>query len=215
MVLRYVATVLQIGVAVAAVLLAGRRADHRPFATFFVWATLANLFRFMRHEFFVPIRPISAPPFTGWARIGFHGDETMFLAWPAAFAALSLWLFTGRRTLVFLPALAWLVSVAYLANHYPEIRGEALRRFYLGAELSALTVAVASVASLWWRHDSITPAGTCLLSCIAVDVGTMFVGAWRWGFWEEWSLNQAAFVLLYLVLITFQGVLWSRFYRSQ
>jgi hypothetical protein len=138
----------------------------------------------------------------------------MFLAWPAAFAALAIWLF-ARRGLAVLPGLAWVIAVTYLATHYPEIRGEALRRFYLGAELGALAVAVASLVSLWWRHGAITPAGTCLLCCIAVDGGTLFAGAWRWGFWSEWSLNQAAFVLLYSVLILFQGVLWLRLYRSQ
>lgn len=213
--LRYVATALQIGAAGAAVLLARRRVDHRPFAVFFVATTAANFLRFIRHEAFAPIRPIGSPPFVGAARVAFHIDQALFLAWPAAFAALAIWLFAKRRALALLPMLAWVVAVAYLATHYPAVRGEALHRFYLGAELGALAVAVSSIASLWWRRSPITPAGTCLLCCIAVDGGTLFAGAWRWGFWSEWALNQAAFTLLYAVLIAFQGVLWSRLSRSQ
>jgi hypothetical protein len=213
--LRYIVTALQIGAAVAALFLARRREDHRPFAVFFVGTTAANLLRFLRHETFAPIRPLGSPPFVGAARVAFHMDEALFLAWPAAFAALAIWLFAQRRALALLPAFAWVVAVAYLATHYPAVRGEALRRFYLGAELGALAVAVSSIASLWWRHGPIAPAGTCLLCCIAVDGGTLFAGAWRWGFWSEWALNQTAFALLYVVLIAFQGVLWSRLYRSQ
>lgn len=213
--LRYLATGLQVGVAVAAILLARRRTDHRPFAIFFVGITIANLIRFLRHETFAPIRPIGAPPYTGFARVAFHVDQAMFLAWPAAFAALALWLFAPRRILALLPGLAWVVAVAYLATHYPEVRGEALRRFYFGAEVGALAVAGAALISLWWRHGAITPAGACLLCCVAVDGGTLFAGAWHFGFWTEWALNQVAFVLLYSTLILYQGVLWLRLSRAQ
>jgi hypothetical protein len=213
--LRYIATALQIGAAVPAVLLARRRADHRPFAIFFAGTTAANLLRFLKHETIAPIRPLGSPPFVGAARVAFHMDEALFLAWPASCAALAIWLFARPRALVFFPALAWVVAIAYLATHYPAVRGDALYRFYLGADLSGLAVAVLSLSSLLRRHDLITPAGTCLLLCLAVDGGTLFAGAWRWGFWTQWALNQAAFVLLYTVLIVFQGVLCSRCYRSQ
>jgi hypothetical protein len=208
--LLYLAIALQIGSAVAAALLAWRRADHRPFAAWSVGTVVATLARAILAATVLPVRPLGSPPFVGAQRLAFHVDQALFLASDAGLAALAIWLFAERRRLALLPALAWAGTVVYLAAQYPEIRGDALRQVYLAAQLGALAVGISAIASLWWRRGGMTSARQCLLCCVAVDGGTLFVGAWRWGFWDRWSLNQVAFALLYAVLAAYQGVLWSR-----
>lgn len=155
------------------------------------------------------IRPPGLPPFTGAARMAFHADQAGELASGAAFAALMIWLFSGRRALALLPGIAWVTAVGYLATHYPEIRGEPLRQVYLAAELAALTVAAASFGAFWWRREPMTPARTCALVCFLVEGGTLFIGAWRWGFWTAWNLQQGAFLAMYAIIITLQVFSWS------
>lgn len=211
--LLYLAIALQIGSAVAAVLLMRHRPDHRPFAAWSVGTTAATLVRAIRAA--IVVRPFGSPPYEGAQRVFFHVDQALFLASTAGLAALAIVLCVERRALALLPGLAWIAAVAYLSTHYPAVRGDALRRFYLAADLVAFAVAIASIASLWWRRIPMTPARQCLFCGVAVQGGTLFVGAWRWGFWTQWSLNQAAFALLYAVLTAYQGVLWLRCYRAQ
>lgn len=213
--LLYLAIAFQISSAVAGVLLTWRRTDHRPFAAWSVGATIATLTRFTLAATVLPMRAPGSPPYVGAQRVVFHVEEALCLSSDAGFAVLAIWLFAKRRTLTLLPALAWVGVVAYLATHYPEVRGDALRKVYLAVQLAALAVAISSIASLWWRRGGMTPARQCLLCCAAVNGGTLFVGAWRWGFWHEWFLNQIALALLYAVLAAYQGVLWSRSWRSQ
>ena len=208
--LLYLAIVLQIGSAVAAALLAWRRADHRSFAAWSVGTAMATLARVILAATVLPRRPLGSPPIAGVQRLAFHLDEALFLTSDAGLAVLAIWLFGERRRLAFLPALAWAGTVAYLATHYLESRGDALRKVYLAAQLGALAVAIVSIASLWQHRGGMTPARQCFLCCVAVDGGTLVVNFWRWGFWEKWSLNQVAFALLYGVLAAYQGVLWSR-----
>jgi hypothetical protein len=208
--LLYVAIAFQVCCAIAAGLLAWRRRDHRPFAVWSVGTTTATIARGIMATTILPVRPLSAPPFTGAARIAFHVDEALFLASAVSLSVAAIVLCVERRALAWLPTLAWVVAVAYLATHYPEIRGESLRKFYLAAELAALAASVASLATLWWRHVDWTPAHMCLFACVAVDGGTLFAGAWWWGFWSDWAANQAAFALLYAVLTGYQVIQWSR-----
>jgi hypothetical protein len=195
--------------AVSAVVLARRRTDHRPFAAFLVLLALINTTRAVLSARFELIRPPGLPPFTGAARAAFHVDQAGELASVAAFAALMIWLFSKRRSPALLPAIVWVAAVAYLATHYPEIRGEPLRQVYLAAELAALAIAALSFGAFWWRREPMTPARTCALVFFLADAGTLFMGAWRWGFWTAWNLQQGAYLAMYSIIIILQVVLWS------
>src|SRR5262249_10123940 len=116
--------------AVFAVAFARRRTDHRPFAIFMVWIPLAEIGRAALAAGFGLIRPLGSPPFSGAARIAFHIDEALFLSSSAGLAATVIVLFTPRPWRALLPIVAWAGLVAYLATHYPEVRGEALRDIY-------------------------------------------------------------------------------------
>jgi hypothetical protein len=78
-----------------------------------------------------------------------------------------------------------------------------------------MVVVIASIAALVMRHERMTPARTCLMLCAGADISDLFAGACRWGFWDRWDLTQAVLVLLYLVLIVFQGILCSPRYPSR
>jgi hypothetical protein len=151
-------------------------------------------------------RSLEAPPHVGAARLAFHVHQATELAWAAGLAAMAILVFSRRRWPVALIALVWASAVAYLVTGYPAVRGDELRLVYLAAELAALTVA-AGVMILWtWQRAKPTPAGLCVLIVCMTDGVTLFAGAWRWGFWVHWDLQQVAFALTYLVLTAFHVI---------
>jgi hypothetical protein len=161
------------------------------------------------------LRPLGSPPFTGAARVAFHIDEAIGISTLAAMAITAILLFLRRRWLALLPGLAWAGAVAYLSTHYPEVRGEALRRVYLAVELAALAIAAASIITWSWRREPPTPARICMLAVCVVDGGMLFVGSQRWGFWDRQDLEQACLTLLYLTVAAFQVYLWRFMSRSR
>jgi hypothetical protein len=161
-------------------------------------------------ERFGLVRPPGLHPFTGLARVAFHVDEAIGLSAPTAMAIASLVIF-GRRWVAILPGLIWLSAVGYLATHYPAIRGEALRLVYLGAELAGLAISVAAIVTWGWRLKVLTTARVCMILVCCIDGGLILAGAQRWGFWSRWDLQQYAISLLYIVLVTYQGMSWRSF----
>jgi hypothetical protein len=200
---------------VAAVMLTRVRRDHRVFAVFLAWLASVDALRAALDMSFGLVRPLGSPPFTGAARVAFHVDEAIGLSAPTAMAITAIMLFVRRPWLSLLPGLAWVGAVAYLATHYPAIRGEALRLVYLGAELAALAVSAASIVTWGWRRESPTPARVCSLLVCVVDGGMLIAGAQRWGFWSRWDLQQYAISLLYLALATYQVMSWKSLSPSQ
>jgi hypothetical protein len=149
-------------------------------------------------------------PFTGWVRVTVHVDQALFLTWHAGLAALALVVFTKLRP--WPVAILWVAASLALALTYPITRGEVLRRVYLAADLIALAVAVASFAS-WFRRrrpgQGFTFPQLIATLIFAIELGALFVGAWRWNIFENWSLSQAAYATLYAACIFLQGaVLW-------
>jgi hypothetical protein len=201
--------------AVAAVLLARVRRDHHVLAISLVWVASVSALRVVLDVSFGLLRPLGSPPFVGAARVAFHIDEAIGLSLPTALAITAIVLFARRRWLALLPGLAWAGAVAYLATHYPAIRGEALRLVYLGAELAALAVAAASIITWGWRRESLTPARVCILFVCLIDGGLLLAGAQRWGFWSRWDLQQYAYSLLYLTLTLYQVMSWRSLSPSQ
>jgi hypothetical protein len=211
----WVATLALLWAAVSAVRLARARRDHRVFAVFLVWVASVDILREALALRFDLLRPLDSPPFTGATRVAFHIDEAIGLSAPAAMAIATVMLFARRRWLALFPGLAWAGAVAYLATHYPAIRGEALRLVYLGADLAALAVAAASIITWGWRREFPTPARVCALLVCLVDGGLLFTGAQRWGFWSRWDLQQYTCSLLYLALVTYQVFSWRSLSPSQ
>ncbi len=152
----------------------------------------------------------AAIPFTGVAALASHVGSALFLIWPAGIASLALVLFARRRALPV--ALAWAGASLALALGYPTLRQDLLRRFYTAAELAAVLVAVVSLAA-WVRRERTLPsfAQSVALLILVAEVGSLFVGAWRWGlFFEAWLLSQAAYAALFAILVVLQGgALWN------
>jgi hypothetical protein len=149
-------------------------------------------------------------PFTGWTAVACHIDNALFLTWQAGIAALALTVFTKLRP--WPVAILWAAASIALALTYPITRGEVLRRVYLAADLVALAVAVASFAS-WFRRrqpgQGFTFPQLIATSIFTMELGALFVGAWRWNIFENWSLSQVVYATLYAGCIFLQGaVLW-------
>jgi hypothetical protein len=214
---------LTIGFHVVAGLLAvavtRHRAEYRPTALFLLGTGSVDVALTTIRELIIsPARTTmrtagldpAAVPWTGSVRIAFHLHEALFLTWHAGIAALALTVFTKLRP--WPVAILWAAASLTLALTYPITRGEVLRRVYLAADLAALAVAVASFAS-WFRRrrpgQGLTFPQLIATSIFTMELGALFVGAWRWNIFENWSLSQVVYATLYAGCIFLQGaVLW-------
>jgi hypothetical protein len=194
--------------AVLAVVLAYRRAEHRPVAAFLVAMVAIDVGRlYLRNAFHLDV----PGPYVGAQRIAFHGDEAGFLAWPAGLAALALAVFEGRRR-PWPPVAAWAVVWVALVALYPSdlVRGDGLRRVYFAAFLTGLVVVVATLVR--WTAKKAKPSSEhavlfLLLAAECVRV-VSFSGAIapQWGAWMPPGNG-----VLYAVIAAVQGVfLWVR-----
>jgi FtsH-binding integral membrane protein len=192
--------------AVLAVVLAYRRAEHRPVAVFLVSMVVLDVARlYLRSAFHLDV----PGPYVGAQRVAFHGDEAGFLAWPAGLAALALAVFDGRRR-PWPPALAWAVVWVALVALYPSdlVRGDGLRRVYLAAFLTGLAVVVVTLVR--WTSKKARPhsehAVMFLLGAAECVRLMSFSGAIapQWGAWMPPGNG-----VLYAVIAAVQGVfLW-------
>lgn len=124
--------------ALAAVALAWKREDHRPFAAFLIIAVVANdLARLVLQSWtIVPAREAmraagidpAVTPFTGWVRVACD-----------------------------------------IEGAYPSFRYDGPRKFYLVAELAALSVGI--VAFLRWVRTEVARISHVLTSCILDSTG--------------------------------------------
>jgi hypothetical protein len=147
-------------------------------------------------------------PFTGWVALVAHVDGALFLMWAAGLAALAVVLFLRQR--MWPVVAAWgAVSIA-LGIGYPTIRGDLLRRCYLAIELCALATVIVGVAAWRRRQETPTIAHLCAWMIAVVDFGSLFVGPWSSGLFNNaWFVGQVMYSALYAVLIVAQGgVLW-------
>ena len=164
----------------------------------------------------LPPPPASAEvarPLEGALRWAIYVDRAMFIAWPAALAACAVRVLAERR--------AWPVAVAYaavvvaLATSYPVARWGSLRLWYLGVDLTASLVGVASLA-FWlrrhWGKKRADLAVTVTALIVAGHLASVLAGPYRFGlFGAEWYLIQLAYLLLFSIVILLQGgALWGR-----
>lgn len=184
----------------AAWLLARRDPRHRPVRDGLLVAAACMLVREAIH-----VTVLHGGPYTGWARAAFHLEEATRLVTAAVPAWIAISVFLPRvhpswsrwfAARVFVGGFV-MFAIATCVFAYPELRGGALRRVYLGAELASLFVALLAVAS-WvrqrgWRlpvahehqgaivvsvDDPGGPAGSPVRSL--VDIATSHAALPRW-----------------------------------
>lgn len=197
---------IQLVAAVLAVLLARRRAEHRPVAVFLVSMAVIDLGRALLRGAF----DLGSPgPYAGARRMAFHLDELGFLAWPAGLAALALVLFAVHRPW---PAFAaWGAMGVALMGLYPSalVRGAGLQRIYLAAHVSALFVVATTLATWSLKREQPGSERAVMLVLCAIELARLagFYGP----IFDHWaSLMQPANTILYGLLATVQGgFLWT------
>ena len=148
-----------------------------------------------------------APPYEGILRWAVYIDGALFIAWPAALAACALRVLAERRE--------WPVALAYtavsvaLAASYPEVRGAALRRWYLGVDITASLIGLASLITWLRRHwGTKRPdlAVTVTAVLVAAHFTTIIAGPYRFGlFGPEWYLAQLAYLLMFCLVILLEA----------
>lgn len=201
---------LHVAAAVTGAALAWRRPSYRATAGFLVATVLASAARVaLQAE-----RAGSPVPYVGMARLGYHVDTSLFLAWPLGIAALARWTFAGRRPWPVLAA--WLAASAALAVGYPAVRGAALHRVLLGIELGSLAVAGAAFVVFAWARRWPAIEHAAAMAVLGFECATL-AGPWLAGPFtvEGWRGAVLAYAVLYAGLSVLQGgFLWSRPSRS-
>lgn len=96
-------------------------------------------------------------------------------------------------------------DVALIAS-YPTLRGDPVRKLYLGFQLACLTVAIASVLH-WMAFRKNPPTVSYLVVGLmtVAEILNVAAGPWRLGF-DKWDLAQLAYCMLYVMLILIDGV---------
>lgn len=145
-------------------------------------------------------------PLTGLARVACDLDNALFLAYPAALVALSLWTFLRLRP--WAVAAVYVLIVAGLAIAYPLSRGEVLARVYVAANLAAVAVTVGVFIMWLWRREppTLTHGVTALLG--GTELATLI--PYRFSIFTSWTIARASYMTLYAILIIlYGGIVWG------
>jgi hypothetical protein len=193
---------------VLAWIVARGRSEHRPVAFALSIALAASLARAALLTWVLPPPEPTSAPWSGWLRVAGVLDSALYLAWPAALAALAL-LTLGRRS-AWLVAAGFSVVVAFMTVVNP--RGDDLRQTYLAAELVALFSCAVSLIAWYRRREE--RANTTTLSAgvmVAGHFATVLTGPYRFGlFGKVWALAQWAYLaIIGIVLLLHVGSLWT------
>ncbi len=183
---------------------AWRRAEHRPIALLLTLGLVTDVVRRVLHFVLVPGYAAAAGgPLTGWYRLAGNLATADFLVWPAAVAAAAVVVFLERRPIVV--AVVWAAVSAGLAAAYPQVRGAALGRVFLVAELAALLVATGSIVT--WVRRGLGPEvhHVSIALVVAARLCAVVAGPWKVNLFGAWPLAQVGYAALYAALIIIMG----------
>jgi hypothetical protein len=187
---------------------AQRRTEHRYVAGALSVGLLSDLARKGLIVWVLrPARVIAGDaPLTGLVRFAADVDSALFLAYPFSLAALSTWVFIGRRPWPI--GVVYFASVVALAAAYPLTRGDALARAYMAGELATIAVTIGAFVMWFWRREAptLTHGVTVLLGL--AEVATLL--PYRFAFFTSWTVARASYMTLYVVLIIlYGGIVWG------
>lgn len=200
--------------ALTAVALARVRPRHWPVAIYLGGLFLADLVRRG-----LASTVLSQPgPYVGAERAAFHAEQALYLAAPAALAAVAITVLhqveapaASRRVHLGLVAVAgfWLCNVAVVVLGYPEIRADHLGRVYLGAEIASLIVVSGSAITWARRRDPLELTALAVYILAAVEVAKVAAGPFAGDVFGRWPLAWPMHLVCYGALsVVHGGGLW-------
>jgi hypothetical protein len=199
-----VARIAQLAAAAASLPASRMERGYRPVALFLLGMTAAGWAR----TTLAPILVDAPRPRTGLARAAFQLSDALFLAWPAAVAALAIVVFARRKA--WPVAVVWAVVVGGLAGAYPALHGEALARWTYGGLTLAACVAGALAFRVWLRQRLAPgPQHTATL-LILLSTGATLVGPYLGDVGARWNIARWTFVALYITLSSIGVRQWIR-----
>ena len=199
-----VARIAQLAAAAASLPASRRERGYRPVALFLLAMTAAGWAR----SALLPVLVDARRPRVGLARAAFQISDALFLAWPAAVAALAIVVFTRRRA--WPVAIVWAVLIGGLAGAYPTLHGAALARWTYGAVTLVACVAGALAFRAWQRLQLAPgPQHTATL-LILLSTGATLVGPYLGDVGARWDVARWTFVALYITLCSIGVRQWIR-----
>ncbi len=192
---------------------------HIPFAAFATFAAVSDLVRAATS--FAILHPYRAAhgdePYVEVARAAFHLDQSLFISYPIALLALCATLHWMRDSWAHAVGLVGMLE-AVLVLGYPELRGHALARVYLGIDILSV-VGMVGFVTMWLVRG--TSRDRCVMSNFMMvgyataetaACGSVFVH----GVFDRWSDIAPVYLGLQFLAVAAQGMLlWQRRMAAQ
>lgn len=206
--------------ALTAVLLARRRVEHRPAAVALVLLAALN---FAQVKIGAALSPYPVEPWQGWSRVLVYLDGAVVLGAAVVTPGLALAVTAAPRpprVAVAIVAGVWFLASVVLAALYPSplVRGAALARLYLAADLIGLFVAIVALAR-WarWARGRASPGSAQMvaLALVGLDLGILLVphSPWRESAWVSplgrFDIIQIGIVVFFATFTAAQGIAWN------
>ena len=191
-------------------MVARRRASYLPVAWLLTFQLCDDLIRQALRDFvFAPWYPkLGGAPATGWLRVAAHLEQTLFLSWRVAIAALAIWIFGKRKPWLVVPVFAAVVLALIVS--YPATRGPLLQKVYLGVELAVLCVSIVFFFRWYFGRVPWTPEHIVTALIIALESAMITGGPYGTIIWVNWDKAWAILLVLYTAIIITEGWVWSR-----
>ena len=181
---------------------ASRVREHRPVAAVVTYGLGADLaMRFLQAAFLE-----GAPrPFTGAARLAYHGEVALFFGWPCALALLAAHVFRpGRPGSVFagwapswVPVGVWFGLVPGHILTFP-LGGKRTAKLFFWVEIAALAWAAVSVIRSWRTRWGRQHAATLFL--LGTELVIVLLGPFITSIYQDWNLAKLLYTTSFLTL---------------
>jgi hypothetical protein len=207
----------QVLAAFTAILLARRRAEHRPAAVALAALAIGNI---LDTFVLLGLTPYPVEPWEGSARLLVYLDGALNLANYAVIAGLAVAVAATpeqRRRAAAVVAGVWLLASVVLAALYPSplVRGANLQRVYLASDLIGLFVSI--VALVGWARRGIaakrSPGSVHVvaLGLVILDAAILIapLSPWRGSvFGASFDATQLIITVSFAALAAVQVILW-------
>ncbi len=205
--IRALALLLSLLAAFSALLLARRRASHRPVA----WALCGIFAADAIRTAISYVLPCAGPFSSGAMRALFHVDQALFLTWPAWLVWVTCRVLEPPNVERWRPGFARVIrnlytcAVVIVVGVYPDVRGDGLRTCYLAIELIALLICAGTILRAGPSQLERGASVAVVWLLVGVDLALLFCGAWRYGlFGDAYALTQAGLSVMYAALVGVQ-----------
>lgn len=199
--LTWVAGMCAEGLALGSAAVASRdEPRHRPVALLFAFAVVSDLVVKALQIAWLAGAP---RPFAGAARLAYHAEVLLSVAWPCALGYLAARTFQRLRPRArCIPVGVWIGVVVAHVLLFP-MTGRQTSRLFLGVEVAMLALSAACVAAGWratWRA-----AHGVVLFLLGVELVVVLLGPFATSIFRDWNVARVIYTAAFTGLAFWYG----------